>query len=207
MANPEKDSYEANLMSKDDIDRYGPGQFEDFVDFEEFDGGDGQMGVAGDGDSKLEKIGEDSQDTVVQTGLQKVVGSTKSRDRSARNAWGTSTGYADKLRDEGVETSRAQQLENWANQQSVLKQRRAQRYQTEEFDALTGTEMEDEDWRTLKNFGVDRNEDFDFDDTFGPVQPGDVEESFTLSAVQGGICTQTIPLANKFMGFSDFRAA
>ncbi len=41
------DSREANQMSKDQIDRYGPGNLEQFVDFQEFDGGDGQMGVAG----------------------------------------------------------------------------------------------------------------------------------------------------------------
>ena len=41
------DSREANQMSKDQIDRYGPGSMNEFVDFEEFDGGDGQMGVAG----------------------------------------------------------------------------------------------------------------------------------------------------------------
>ena len=34
-------------MEKDQVDRFGPGNLDQFVDFEEFDGGDGQMGVAG----------------------------------------------------------------------------------------------------------------------------------------------------------------
>lgn len=55
-ANPERDSYDFNKMDKEEVDRYGPGNLEDFVDFEEYDGGDGQMGVAGDGKAGLEKV-------------------------------------------------------------------------------------------------------------------------------------------------------
>ena len=36
-----------------------------------------------------------------------------SRYNTAKNAWGTNTGYADTLIEQGVDTSRAQQLENW----------------------------------------------------------------------------------------------
>jgi hypothetical protein len=36
--NPEEESAEANKMSKEDIDRFGPGTWEGFVDFNEFDG-------------------------------------------------------------------------------------------------------------------------------------------------------------------------
>ena len=62
------------------------------------------MGVAGDGSgNKLEKFDMSTM--------------AKSRDRSAKNAWGTSTGYADTLIDNGMEAQRAQQLENWKNQQ------------------------------------------------------------------------------------------
>ena len=46
---PEEETQEATKMAKDQIDRYGPGNWDDFVEFHEFDGGDGQMGVAGDG--------------------------------------------------------------------------------------------------------------------------------------------------------------
>jgi hypothetical protein len=43
-ANPDiyADSKEVTDMSKDQIDRYGPGDFSQFVDFQEFDGGDGR---------------------------------------------------------------------------------------------------------------------------------------------------------------------
>merc|ERR1719464_813325 len=99
---PDKESFEATKMKDEDKDRYGPGKWDDFVEFDEFDGGDGQMGVAGDGNKGLEKIGSDATPQLA-----------KSKMMSAKNAWGTSTGYGDQLREQGVETSRAQQLENW----------------------------------------------------------------------------------------------
>lgn len=65
------------------------------------------MGVAGDGSgNKLESFD--------MTSIE------KSRDRSAKNAWGSTTGYADELIDKGVESQRAQQLENWKNQQEGM---------------------------------------------------------------------------------------
>lgn len=48
--NPDlNDSREETNLSKEDVDRFGVGNWDSFVDFNEFDGGDGQMGVAGDG--------------------------------------------------------------------------------------------------------------------------------------------------------------
>jgi hypothetical protein len=40
------ESKEVTDMSKDQIDRYGPGDFSQFVDFQEFDGGDGRKSLA-----------------------------------------------------------------------------------------------------------------------------------------------------------------
>ena len=75
---------------------------------------------------------------------------------SAKNAWGTNTGYGDSLREQGVDTARAQQLENWHNQQEVLAQRKNQRWMTEDFD--NQVDNADEDWRKLASFGVERNQ-------------------------------------------------
>ena len=55
-----------------------------------------------------------------------------------------------------MDTSRAQQLENWHNQQELLQQRKNQRFMTDEFDQVASTA--DEDWRKLASFGVDRNQ-------------------------------------------------
>jgi len=206
-ANPERDSYDFNKMDKEEVDRYGPGNLEDFVDFEEYDGGDGQMGVAGDGKAGLEKIGEDTEETVVKARSAKQVG-FKSRERSAKNAWGTSTGYADQLRDQGVDTAKAQMLENWQNQNNVKARRKAARFETDEFDAVASDKMEDEDWRKLGSFGIERNEEFDLDETFGEVLAGDtIEEEKVLTARMGGTDFTEIKLANQFMGFADFRAS
>ena len=92
--------YEANLQPRDKVNNAGPTSYDQYVEFNEFDGGDGQMGVAGDGSKgDLEKIGDDSQQQVLKPTNQNVAEykvSTKSRERSAKVAWGTSNGYADK---------------------------------------------------------------------------------------------------------------
>ena len=122
----DEDSRDATKMDKSQIQNAGPGTFADFVDFNEFDGGDGQMGVAGDGNAGLEKM-----DAVPQI--------AKSKMMSAKNAWGTSTGYADKLleKDPKMDTARAQQLENWANQQEVRAKNQQLKEMAENFDAHT----------------------------------------------------------------------
>jgi len=216
-ANPEKDSHDYNKLDKKDIDRYGPGNLGNFVDFNEFDGGDGQMGVAGDGEKgALEEIGDDSTQTVVRSsnaqtnpaGGAAAAPKRTSRERSARNAWGTSNGYGDTLREKGVDTARAQQLENWQNQLEVLKVRKAARYETDEFDKVSDDADPDEDWRTLSKFGVERNQDFDLDDAFGPVTPGEEEaEAITITARVGSVGYHSFKLRNQFMGFADFRAS
>merc|ERR1719410_2984589 len=142
---PQEEAREANAMDKDQIDRAGPGTWDDYVEFDEFDGGDGQMGVAGDGNKGLDKFDMSQM--------------AKSKTMSAKNAWGTTTGYADTLVEQGMDTARAQQLENWHNQQEVLAKRKQQRFMTEEFDSTTTNA--DEDWRKLASFGVERNQDFD----------------------------------------------
>ncbi|GKY92347.1 hypothetical protein MPSEU_000205600 [Mayamaea pseudoterrestris] len=186
------DSREATAMAQDKKDRFGVGDWSSYVEFQEFDGGDGQMGVAGDGKQGLEKEWSNSAE----------IG--KSKLRSARNAWGSSSGYADKLREEGVETSRAQQLENWHNQQEVLQSKRAARFMTDEFDSVST----DESWRDLSKFGVERNQNFDFNTAFGPVQPGDrLEGAIDLQSRLNRNEAFEFPLKNSFMGFSDFRAA
>jgi hypothetical protein len=102
------------------------------------------MGVAGDGNKGLEKDWKG----------QAAMG--KSKMMSAKNAWGSSSGYAAKLIDEGMEATRAQQFENWGNQREVNAARQAHRHTTDDFDNVASTV--DEDWRKLSKFGVERNE-------------------------------------------------
>lgn len=190
---PEEESREANVMAKDKIHQAGPGSWDDFVEFDEFDGGDGQMGVAGDGNKGLDKFDMSQM--------------ANSKSMSAKNAWGTSTGYADSLVAKGVDTAKAQQLENWHNQQEVLAKRKAQRFMTEDFDK---SDSEEENWRQLSSFGVERNQDFDMGETFGSVQAEITDLEGTIDLVgqmNAGYATHEMNLKNPFMGFADFRAA
>lgn len=150
----EVDTASMNL-GKEQIDRYGVGSWDEYVEFNEFDGGDGQMGVAGDGQKGLEKEWKGAAEMA------------KSKTMSAKNAWGKSTGYADKLIEKGIEATRAQQMENWMNQQEVRAARNQHRYLTEEFDVKT-----DEDWRNLSTYNSGRNQENDLDAEFGAVTPG-----------------------------------
>lgn len=177
-------------LDEKDVDRFGVGNWQDFVDFEEFDGGDGQMGVAGDGKKGLEKEWKGAAQLA------------KSKTMSAKNAWGRSTGYAESLMDKGVEATRAQQLENWHNQQDVLQARKQQRFMTDEFDQVS----KDENWRSLSKFGAERNQDFDLDETLGDVIPGPVLETIEMSSRINRNEVYEFDLKNSFMGFSDFRA-
>lgn len=128
----------------------------------------------------------------------------KSKFRSAKNAWGRSTGYAETLAQQGVEQSRAQQLENWHNQQDVISARKQQRWMTEEFDQVDN----DDNWRKLGTFGSERNQDFDLDKAFGPVTPGEnIVTTIELASRVSQNAVFEFDLTNSFMGFSDFRAA
>jgi len=192
------DSRESNQMSKDQVQSFGPGNLADYVEFEEFDGGDGQMGVAGDGQTGLDKSDFESKSVLTMD---------KSRQRSAKNAWGTSTGYAEQLVSKGVDTARAQQLENWHNQREVKARQQEQKYVTEQFDQVR--ENAEADWRTLAKFGVERNDDFDLSETFGDVSAmsGEMEGTIELVGRTGGIGYHEFNLKNPYMGFADFRAA
>jgi hypothetical protein len=193
------DSREANEMSKDKIDRFGPGNMSEFVDFDEFDGGDGQMGVAGDGQKGLDK--SDFQQNALAANLD------KSRSRSAKNAWGTSTGYADSLiKQKGMDTARAQQLENWHQQREISGIKKQQQYMADEYDKVS--DNAEADWRTLAKFGVERNQEFDLNETFGAasIEGAETEGTIELGARQGGLGYHEFSLKNPYMGFADFRA-
>jgi len=199
----EQDKRENNQMAKEQLDRYGPGNLNQFVEFSEFDGGDGQMGVAGDGEAGLDKSDFNSGALASQV----TQSMNKSKMRSAKNAWGSSTGYADKLIEEkGMDVARAQQLENWQNQQEIRKKNQEQKFMAESFDKQN--ETADLSWRELAKFGVERNEEFDLNETFGAVEEAeDVEDTIEFKTGPNGVAIHEFSLKNPYMGFADFRAA
>jgi hypothetical protein len=149
------------------------------------------MGVAGDGNKGLEKEWVGSAEMA------------KSKSMSAKNAWGKSTGYADQLVEQGVDQSKAQQLENWKNQREVQEQRNYQKYMTEEFDNT----KEDENWRMLSKFGGEQVQDVDLDQELGMVQLGQqLTGVIELSSRLNQAAVHEFNIKNPFMGFSDYRA-
>jgi hypothetical protein len=193
------ESLDATAYARAQVVNAGPGSLADFKDFnDEFDGGDGQMGVAGDGNTGLEKIG--SGPTLAST-------MNKSKMMSAKNAWGTSSGYAAKLMEENkdMDISRAQQLENWQNQREVWNKNQFVKKMEIADDVRQSADV---DWRTLAKFGVERNQDFNLDEAFGDVVPADkIEETISMNSMIGRPAAHTIKLKNEYMGFADFRAA
>lgn len=187
----EDDSREATALDKDKVANAGVGDWSQYVEFNEFDGGDGQMGVAGDGDNSLEKFDMSQL--------------AKSKTMSAKNAWGTSTGYADELVAKGVEQQKAQQMENWKNQQEVRNARMEHARMAEMFDQKQ-EQAEISQW-DLSKFGGGRNQEFDLDEQFGAVVPGDITEVIELRANMNQNAVHEFNVKNEFMGFADFRAA
>lgn len=147
------------------------------------------MGVAGDGKAGLEKEWQGGAELV------------KSKTMSAKNAWGKSTGYASSLIEQGMEATRAQQMENWRNQREIKAQRDEHRWMTDEFDSKT-----DENWRALSTFQGEQVTDTDLDVLLGAVQPGDITGTIELRGRLNQSQVHEFSIKNSFMGFSDFRA-
>ena len=59
------------------------------------------------------------------------------------------------------------------------------------FDMTTSSA--EENWRQLAKFGVERTQDFDMDETFGPVTPGDtIEGVIELKTAMNKVVTHDI---------------
>jgi hypothetical protein len=115
----EKLGASATKMDKDKIQRYGPGDFTQYVDDgsqDIFDGGDSEMGLSGDGSSGLKKIGRDVSPHMARTSISKTDQVVASRIVS----------YTDELLESNptMDVVRAQQLENWATQQEIARTNR-----------------------------------------------------------------------------------
>jgi len=114
LSDMEKQGADSTKMDKDKIHQYGPGDFAQYVDphpSDYFDGGDSEMGLSGDGNIGLRKIGRDVSPHMARTLTAKI-------DQAAV----AGMSYTDELLQEnpGMDVVRAQQLENWATQQEIV---------------------------------------------------------------------------------------
>mmetsp|Transcript_13521 Transcript_13521/g.32030 ORF Transcript_13521/g.32030 Transcript_13521/m.32030 type:complete len:359 (+) Transcript_13521:76-1152(+) len=134
------------------------GNYDGLVDCDGFDGGDGQVGVVGDGSNAMEEFDTKglgyvtgaaaTVDASSRIAINNAIGGAESK-KTQKNAFGMTTGYAEKLAEEGMveldETgadrlaTRRQQLENWRNQQEI---RGKQTADLEEMAAFTGVEYD-----------------------------------------------------------------
>jgi hypothetical protein len=152
-----------------------------------------EMGVAGDGSKGLDKEWKGQAEL------------GKSKTMSAKNAWGKSTGYANELIDQGMEATRAQQMENWRNQREVVAERNQHRWLTDDFDNTS--KKGEQDWRTLSSFAGERvQDDVNLDQEFGEVVPGPETGTIELRGRLNQFAVHEFAIKNPFMGFSDFRA-
>ncbi len=127
-------TYEDYIKSRGEVDlAAAEAEYRKFSGLnEEFDGGDSGGGVVGDGNTDLED--QHNSPSVVRGGFDSASagsagdqvgrGNVKTipsaREMSAKgNYFGRSTGYAAKLIEQGMDPVRAQQLENWHNQNDL----------------------------------------------------------------------------------------
>mmetsp|Transcript_27961 Transcript_27961/g.36110 ORF Transcript_27961/g.36110 Transcript_27961/m.36110 type:complete len:303 (+) Transcript_27961:108-1016(+) len=185
LSDTERLGAEYTKMDKDKIHRYGPGDFAQYVDTHSsdlFDGGDSEMGLSGDGNSGLHKIGRDVSPHMARTLAAKT-------DQAAA----TGLSYADELLqiNPGMDAARAQQLENWATQQEIAAANRYM-YQTSHY-----------------NPGHEYADIYEDEASFSyPVEAGDeIEGTIALKAAINGVAVHDIMLHNLYMGYAQFRAA
>jgi hypothetical protein len=131
-------------MDKDKIHRYGPGDFTQYVDHHSsdlFDGGDSEMGLSGDGSVGLQKIGRDVSPHMARTLAAKT-------DQAAVASWT----YTDELtyNNPGMDSVRAQQLENWATQQEIAM---SNRYMNEQGQYIQGQEQHSQEYEYEYEYG------------------------------------------------------
>lgn len=171
-------------MDKDKINQYGPGdfaQYEDHHPSDSFDGGDSEMGLSGDGNSGLQKIGRDVSPHIARTLTAKT-----------NQVAVASMSYTDELlqKNPDMDAVRAQQLESWATQQDIAM---SNRYMNEGGQYIP----EHEDGDIYEDEAV-----FPY-----PVQAGDdIEGIITLRAPIYGVAAHDIMLKNPYMGYAKFRA-
>lgn len=173
-------------MDKDKIDRYGPGDFTQYVDHHSsdlFDGGDSEMGLAGDGNFGIKKVGRDSLPHMTRTLSAKMDQATL-----------TSMSYTDELlqSNPGMDHARAQQLENWATQNEV---------------AMSNRYMNDR-IQQYHDYSIAEYEHYEGGDSFAyQLEAGDeVEGLITLKSQINGVAAHGIMLKNPYMGYAKFRA-
>jgi hypothetical protein len=192
----EKQGVDFTKMPKDKLDRYGPGNFDQYTDNTsyDFDGGDSETGLVGDGQSGLRQFGYDVSPHLANTMAARY--SSASAYDEVETSETTDMSYAKELMQSypNMDDIRAFQLQNWATQQGIAS---ANRYMNEKTQVYyDGT---DDDYTYYS--------DTSFDHLPMEVEAGEETADclITLAAPINGVASHEIAVKNPYMGFAKFR--
>jgi len=182
-------------MPKDKLDRFGPGNFEQYTDStsNDFDGGDSESGLVGDGQTGLRKFGYDVSPHLANTMAARYSSAYEDVEISPTSAMS----YAEELMhtNPSMDEIRAVQLQNWATQQEIAS---ANRYMNEKIQVHYDYEADDD----YTDYSVTS-----FDRLPMEVEAGEetVDCLITLAAPLNGVASHEIAVKNPYMGFAKFR--
>ena len=182
-------------MPKDQLDRFGPGSFDQYADStsNDFDGGDSEAGLVGDGQSGLHQFGSDVSPHLANTMTARYSSAYDEVETSQMNA----LSYAEELvhSNPSMDEIRAVQLQNWSTQQSIAS---ANRYMNEKtqvhYDAREG------DYIDYSETSLDH---LPFKEIAANEETADC--LITLVAPLNSVASHEIAVKNPYMGFAKFR--
>ena len=190
----EKQGVDFTKMPKNELDRFGPGNFDQYADStcNDFDGGDSETGLVGDGQSGLRQFGYDVSPHLANT----MAARYSSAYEEVETAQRTDMSYAEEMMhsNPSMDEIRAVQLQNWATQQEIAS---ANRYMNEKTQVYY--EADDE----YTDYGASSLDHLPIEEISAEEETADC--LVTLVAPLNGVASHEIAVKNPYMGFAKFR--
>lgn len=191
----EKQGVDFTKMPKDELDRFGPGSFDQYADStsNDFDGGDSETGLVGDGQSGLRQIGCDVSPHLAKTMAARYSPAYEEVETSQM----TAMSYAEELvhSNPSMDEIRAVQLQNWATQQEIASANRYMNEKTQVYYEAADDDGIDYSETSLDHLPIDE---------IG-AEDETVDCLITLVAPLNGVASHVISVKNPYMGFAKFR--
>jgi len=192
----EKQGVDFTKMPKDELDRFGPGSFDQYADntYNDFDGGDSETGLVGDGQSGLRQIGSDVSPHLASTMAARYSPAYEEVETSQM----ATMSYAEELvhSNPSMDEIRAVQLQNWATQQEIAS---ANRYMNEKTQVYYETAYDDD----CTDYSESSLDHLPIDEI--GAEDETVDCLITLVAPLNGVSSHEITVKNPYMGFAKFR--
>ena len=182
-------------MPKDQLDRFGPGSFDQYADStsNDFDGGDSDAGLVGDGQSGLRQFGSDVSPHLANTMTARYSSAYDEVETSQMNA----LSYAEELvhSNPSMDEIRAVQLQNWSMQKEIHERNRYMNEKTQVY-----YEVDEGDYIDYSESSLDH---LPFEEIGANEETADC--LITLVAPLNGVASHEIAVKNPYMGFAKFR--